>query len=97
MTFYFDDEPTTATIMDVDYEDLCILIAEEYVDCYDEFITDIEEIDDSLLQRIINQRISELEEEMEEEIDEELISSQKIYPLIIDRFKEREGERNEDD
>ena len=80
--------------MTVDYEDLCLLIAEEYVDNYDEPITDIDEIDSSLLRRIINGRIDDIFEGIEEDIDDEVISSElvgyqdKICQLIMERFEE---------
>ena len=87
--------------MMVDFEDLCFLIAEEYVDNYDDDITDIDEIDSSVLKRIINGRIDDILESIEEDIDDEVISrdfegyQEKIYQLIIERFEERELERSD--
>ena len=85
----------------VDFEDLCFLIAEEYVDNYDDDITDIDEIDSSVLKRIINGRIDDILEGTEEDIDDEVISrdfegyQEKICQLIIERFEERELERSD--
>jgi c-di-AMP phosphodiesterase-like protein len=101
MTFFFNDDTTAGTIMIVDYEDLCVLIAEEYVDNYDEHITEIDEIDSSVLKRIINGRIDDILEGTEEDIDDEVISrdfegyQEKICQLIIERFEERELERSD--
>ena len=101
MTFFFNDDSTAETIMIVDYEDLCVLIAEEYVDNYDDHITDIDEIDSSVLNRIINGRIDDILEGTEEDIDDEVISrdfegyQEKICKLIIERFEERELERRD--
>ena len=74
MTFFFNDDSTAGTIMIVDYEDLCVLIAEEYVDNYEEHISDIDEIDSNVLNRIINGRIDDILEGIEEDIDDEVIS-----------------------
>ena len=93
MTFFFNDDSTAGTIMIVDYEDICILIAEDYVNICDEHITDIEDIDSSVLNRIINERIDDILVGIEEDIDEEVIYmafegyQEKICQLIIERFE----------